>query len=44
MAMTEPTPTEPVDLGDGVLEWPTDPGFVPVPIPEQDLTPQPEEG
>lgn len=31
-------PPEPVEVEDGVLEWPTDPDFEPTPV-EQDLTP-----
>jgi hypothetical protein len=41
--MGEPNETQPVEQEDGSLVWPTDPDYQPEPIPEQDLTPQPEE-
>lgn len=35
---------DPIEVEPGVLEWPTDPAFVPTPIPEQgELEPQPDE-
>lgn len=37
------SPPSPIVHDDGSVEYPTDPSFVPVIIPEQDLAPQHEE-
>jgi hypothetical protein len=42
MSKREPTPTQPIELPDGSLEWPTDPDYEPTGHPEQDLTPVPD--